>query len=202
MVFDHSWTGRTSEATETSARGWKIRLGSHGDSSLGCFCITQGSSVYLRSSSLSASPVSQKRRACHRCSSPLSVIMHSIGGEITKEPHSTNTQVFSQKGSLVCCHHSEERWVQPQGSWAALGELMTVASARVLRPRLETPSTSERWKRNKMVHSLIPFSHKLRQLDNVGKEVTDIIADETVSFGFIFVLNGCLFLFSILCCLV
>lgn len=53
-----------------------------------------------------------------------------------------------------------------------------------------------------MVHSLLPFSRKLCQLDNVGKEVADITADETLSFAFIFVLNGCLFLLSILCCLV
>ena len=64
------------------------------------------------------------------------------------------------------------------------------------------PSTSERQKRNKMAHSLIPLSHQLCQLDDIGKKVTDIIAEETLSFCFIFVLNGCLVLFSILCCLV
>lgn len=74
--------------------------------------------------------------------------------------------------------------------------MASAGEGRVLRH----PSASARGERNKVVHSLIPFSPKLCQLDNVGEEVTGTTADETPSFGFI--LNGFLFLFSILCCLV
>lgn len=74
--------------------------------------------------------------------------------------------------------------------------MASTGEGRVLRH----PSASESGERNKVVHSLLPFPPKLGQLDPVGEEVTGTTADETPSFGFI--LNGCLFLFSILCCLV
>lgn len=48
--------------------------------------------------------------------------------------------------------------------------------------------------------TLIPSSPKRCQLDDAGKDVTGTTTDETPSSGCI--LNGCLFLFSILCCLV
>lgn len=114
MVLCQSWTQRNPRP-QKSARGWspRIRLGTREGffpwlllrSPRFFLCL----SMFIRSFRLPSTIVSQKKMAANKCSCPLLVIICSNGGEnigcLRKDPHSTNTQVSSQKDSSACGYH-------------------------------------------------------------------------------------------------
>lgn len=174
--------------------------------------------IFIESRCHSRTRMGQEKTASHRHSSQCQLhLLHSFviiggnGGEHTgcfyKEPYSTNTHLCSQRDSLAHWHPSEESLVLgPELVHSSSGNRLNTPLAVGMPWRGIHPYLKGR-RETACYIQLCRFS-KLCQLDNSGKEVTEVSNPSSaplhrrLSFCFIFVLNDCLLLFSILCCLV